>query len=71
MKNHNIVNLTYLKKYMKENNISQKSLAKTIGVDYTTVYRVFKGTRGVGSKFIAGLLNGKLDLDKEKIFIKN
>jgi transcriptional regulator with XRE-family HTH domain len=65
---NNIINLKYLEEYMIINEISQKELAKIIGVNYTTVYRVFKGDRNPGAKFISGLLSGKLDIDKEKIF---
>jgi transcriptional regulator with XRE-family HTH domain len=70
MKN-NIINLKYLEEYMIINKISQKELAKIIGVNYTTVYRVFKGDRNPGAKFIFGLLNGKLGIDKGKVFICN
>lgn len=65
----NIINLDYLKKYMAEKGISEVKLAELIGVDYTTVYRVFKGDRNPGTKFIAGLIKSGLDI--EKIFLNN
>lgn len=67
----NIINLDYLKKYMAEKGISEVKLAELIGVDYTTVYRVFKGNRNPGTKFIAGLIKSGLDIDFEKIFLNN
>lgn len=65
----NIINLDYLRKYMEKEGISEVKLAELIGVDYTTVYRVFKGNRNPGTKFIAGLIKSGLDI--EKIFLNN
>lgn len=62
-----IVDLDYLKGYMDKNNLSEYGLAKQIGVDYTMVYRVFRGERNPGPKFIAGLI--RLGLDKDKFFL--
>lgn len=42
---NNVINLDYLRKYMEKNGISEVKLAELIGVDYTTVYRVFKGDK--------------------------
>lgn len=67
----NIINLDYLRKYMEKKGISEVKLAELIGVDYTTVYRVFKGDRNPGTKFIAGLIKSGLDIDFEKIFLNN
>lgn len=64
-----ILNLEYLKEVMDAHMLSEVQLAKAIGVDYTTVYRVFRGDRNPGSKFIAGLVNSGLDIDLEKIFL--
>lgn len=68
---NNVINLDYLRKYMEKNGISEVKLAELIGVDYTTVYRVFKGDRNPGAKFIAGLIKSGLDIDFEKIFLNN
>lgn len=54
---------------MEKKNISEVKLAKLIGVNYTTVYRVFKGDRNPGAKFITGLLKSGLDIDFDKIFL--
>ena len=66
---NNVINLDYLKKYMEKKDITEVKLAKIIGVDYTTVYRVFKGDRNPGVKFISGLLNSSLDLEYDEIFL--
>lgn len=57
----NMINLKKLKDYMKENNITEYELSKEIGVSYPMVYRVFRGQRNPGSKFISGLINSKID----------
>lgn len=64
-----IIDLEYLKGYMEQKQISEVELAKLIGVDYTTVYRVFRGDRRPGAKFIAGLVSGRLDIEQDKIFL--
>jgi transcriptional regulator with XRE-family HTH domain len=56
---------------MREKDISEVKLAKIIGVDYTTVYRVFKGDRNPGTKFIAGVLKSGLDIEYEEFFLNN
>lgn len=58
-----LIDLNKLQEYMKKNNISEVKLAKMIGVDYTTVYRVFRGLRKPGAKFITGLINSNIDLE--------
>lgn len=69
MDNNKIINLDYLKEFMKKNGLSEVKLAKLIGVDYSTVFRVFKGDRNPGTKFIAGLIQSGLDIDYDKIFL--
>jgi len=64
-----IIDLRYLEKHMESKKISKSKLANLIGVDYVTVYRVFKKQRNPGTKFIAGLLNNNLDIDLQKIFL--
>lgn len=68
-----LINLESLKNYMQKENISKQELSKIIGVNYTTVYRVFKGTRKPGMKFIIGLMNSNIDskyylLNSRKLF---
>lgn len=56
-----LIDLSKLSKYMKDNNISELELAKKLGVDYTTVYRVFRGSRKPGAKFVTGLFKSDID----------
>lgn len=63
-----LINLESLKDYMQQQNISKQELSRIIGVNYTTVYRVFKGTRKPGMKFIIGLMNSDID---SKYFLYN
>ncbi|APM41360.1 helix-turn-helix domain-containing protein [Clostridium kluyveri] len=65
----NLINLDKLRQYMKENNISKSELAEIIGVNYTTVYRIFKGTRKPGVKFISKLLSSNISLKHDEIFL--
>lgn len=56
---------------MEENNLSEQKLADLIGVDYTMVYRVLRGKRNPGPKFVAGILkNTKLNFN-DIFFISN
>ena len=65
-----LINIPNLKAYMETNNISEIQLAKLLNVDYTTVYRVLRGTRKPGAKFIAGLVNGSIKLPYNDIFLE-
>ena len=60
-----------LRKYLKENNISEANFAKSIGVAHSTVNRVLNGRRNPGGKFISGVLTKYPDLTFEKVFIFN
>ena len=62
-----ILNKEKLIEYMEENNLSEQKLADLIGVDYTMVYRVLRGTRNPGPKFVAGILKNT-NLKFEDIF---
>lgn len=57
----NLIDLNKLKKYMKENGITEYRLSKEIGISYAMVYRVFRGQRNPGGKFINGLIKSKID----------
>ncbi|WP_432407963.1 helix-turn-helix domain-containing protein [Wukongibacter sp. M2B1] len=63
-----LINVRKLKEYIDSNNISEIELANMIGVNYTTVYRVFRGIRKPGAKFIVGLINSEISLDYKDIF---
>ena len=56
---------------MKKNHLNERELAIKMGVNYTTVYRVLKGDRNPGSKFVNGLLNACEDLKFNEIFLIN
>ena len=62
-----ILNREKLMEYMEENNLSQRDLAEVIGVDYTTIFRVLKGQRNPGVRFVTGILENT-DLKFEDIF---
>ena len=62
-----ILNKEKLIEYMEENNLSQRDLAEVIGVDHTMIFRVLKGERNPGAKFVAGILENT-NLKFEDIF---
>jgi len=63
------LNLEYITKLMEERNWDQADLARALGVDRSTVCRIFNGNRGIGKKFIGKLLNAFPDKKKEDLFI--
>lgn len=60
-----------LRKYLKDNKLSEVQFAEMIGVAHSTVNRVLNGKRNPGSKFIAGVLKNFNDLNFEQIFSYN
>ncbi|OCA87329.1 helix-turn-helix transcriptional regulator [Pseudobacillus wudalianchiensis] len=60
-----------LRKYLKDNRLSEVQFAEMIGVAHSTVNRVLNGKRNPGSKFIAGVLKNFSDLNFEQIFSYN
>lgn len=50
------LNLDQTKKLLEERGWSEVIFARKIGVDYSYAYRVLRGQRGVGKKFLNGLL---------------
>lgn len=63
------INEDNLRSFMNSNNWSEKELAKRMGVDYVTVYRVFRGQRSPGNEFIAKLLKVCEGVEFEQLFI--
>jgi transcriptional regulator with XRE-family HTH domain len=55
---------------MEENNFSEQDLATELDLDYTTVYRVLRGQRNVGPKFVAKVLTNT-GFEFEDIFFTN
>ncbi len=46
-----------LEKYVEDNQLSYAVLSRKMGIDKSLMTLVLQGERGVGSKFVAGLLN--------------
>lgn len=44
------------KKLLEERGWSEVMFARKLGLDYSYVYRVMRGDRGVGKKFLTGLM---------------
>lgn len=57
-----------LKEYIARNNMSEKEFAEKIGISYPEFYRVLRGIRNPGAKFIASLLDACGDLKYEDVF---
>lgn len=57
-----------LKEYMANNNMSEKEFAEKIGISYPEFYRILKGMRNPGAKFIASLLDACRDLKYDDVF---
>lgn len=45
-----------VKAYLSSRGWSDVLFAKKLGLDYSYVYRVLRGDRGIGKKFISGFL---------------
>ncbi len=56
MKETGFVNLQRVREFMEEKGYSEYHLAKEMGISYSYLFRVLRGTRHPGSKFIKGLL---------------
>jgi transcriptional regulator with XRE-family HTH domain len=64
-----VINEKKLKEYMSFKEWDERELAKRMGVDYVTVYRVFRGKRSPGNEFIAKLLKACEGAEFEQLFI--
>lgn len=53
-----------LEKYMIEQGLDERELAKRIGVSHVQVYRVLRGQRFPGNDFLAGLKANGANLDE-------
>lgn len=63
-----LVRVDFLRKYLKDNDLSESQFAEIIGVAHSTVNRILNGKRNPGSKFIAGVLKNFNDLSFEQVF---
>ncbi|AZR72356.1 hypothetical protein BBF96_02475 [Anoxybacter fermentans] len=50
------LNVEKVGKMLKERGWSEVMFARKLNLDYSYVYRVMRGERGVGKKFLAGLM---------------
>jgi len=63
------INLVNVKKYMEENNYSELEMARLMNISYSYLFRVFRGKRQPGRKFIEGLF--KAGMKPEEIFLRS
>lgn len=61
------VNLDRVQAFMKEQNISEPALAKNMDISYSYLFRVLRGKRQAGGKFINGLIS--IGMKPEEIFL--
>ncbi|MCL6445196.1 MAG: helix-turn-helix domain-containing protein [Alicyclobacillus sp.] len=63
------LNLPALMAFLQTKQWTPRDLAQHMGVSYTTVYRVMRGTRRPGNEFIAKLLGVTNGLTFDDLFI--
>lgn len=63
------INLKKVQEFMEQREKSEYTLAADMGVSYSYVFRVMRGERNPGGKFIEGLL--KAGMRPEDIFFTN
>lgn len=56
-----IVNLENVRRFMKGRGYSEVELAREMGIAYSYLFRVLRGKRRPGPKFIQGLLQAGMD----------
>lgn len=61
------VNLDRVQAFMKEKQISEPALARSMDISYSYLFRVLRGKRQAGGKFIDGLI--KIGMNPEEIFL--
>jgi hypothetical protein len=65
----NTVDTNEVKKFMQENGFREPEMAAKMGISYTYLFRVLRGERKGGAKFITGLIN--VGMPKERMFANN
>lgn len=63
----NKINLKAVKIYMNDNNLSEQEMSLKMGISRSYLFRVLRGTRHAGGKFISGLIDAGMKL--EDIFL--
>lgn len=61
------VNLQKVEAFMAENNFSEPALARKMEISYSYLFRVLRGKRQAGGKFIDGLI--KVGMNPDEIFL--
>lgn len=66
-----VLNVDYLIQYKKSKCLTNKELADIIGVHESTISRILRKKKGVGRKFIFGILYKLKDIDLTQLFIND
>ncbi len=61
------VNLKKVEAFMAENKFSEPALARKMDISYSYLFRVLRGKRQAGGKFIDGLI--KVGMNPQEIFL--
>ncbi len=62
-----MINLKNVKMFMKKEKYSETELSKVMGISYSYLFRVLRGDRKPGAKFIEGLI--KAGMEPNDIFL--
>lgn len=57
----------YLKEYKRKKKLTNRELAFLIGVHESSISRILRNEKGIGSKVIIGIMKNLEDLDLEKL----
>jgi len=63
-----VLNVEFLQSYLKVKGLAPREFAELIGVSNSYLNRAMNGKRGVGGKFIAGVMNNCKDISFEQMF---
>ncbi len=61
-------NLENVLRFMKENNYTEQSLSKAMGISYSYLFRVLRSKRQPGRKFFEGLMH--VGMPPEEFFLQ-
>lgn len=61
------INIPYLQEYKKSKKLTNRQLANKIGVHESTMSRILRCEKGIGMKFIVGVIHNASDLDLDKL----
>lgn len=63
------INIDYLNEYLERKKMSNRQFADLIGVHESTISRILRGQKGVGSKFIFGIIQHLNDIDLKELLV--